>query len=189
MVPVLNILTDKYNYEPSAEIANSFGSYNTHKHTVKFSTGLFNDHWEFAGRASVIKSDGYIDRASTDLKSYFFQGSYVGETTLIKALTFGGSEVTYQAWDGIDEDQLKEDRRFNPAGAYEDEKEISFYDNHVMIISRITFNCFGMNVMVMAGLQILPCITPMEGAFMNLTAAVDDLQDYGLEPFDCQRRR
>ena len=101
----LNILTDRYNYEPSAEIANSFGSYNTRKHTVKFSTGLFKDHWEFSGRASVIKSDGYIDRASTDLKSYFFQGSYVGETTLIKALTFGGSEVTYQAWDGIDADQ------------------------------------------------------------------------------------
>ena len=128
----INILTDRYNYEPSAEIANSFGSYNTRKHTVKFSTGLFDDHWEFSGRASVIKSDGYIDRASTDLKSYFFQGSYVGETTLIKALTFGGSEVTYQAWDGIDADQLEEDRRFNPAGAYEDDEgNLQFYDNHV----------------------------------------------------------
>ncbi|NJW55180.1 TonB-dependent receptor, partial [Salinimicrobium sp. CDJ15-91] len=79
----LNILTDRYSYEPSAEIANSFGSYNTRKHTVKFSTGIFDDHWEFSGRASVIKSDGYIDRASTDLKSYFFQGSYIGETSLI----------------------------------------------------------------------------------------------------------
>ncbi|MDX1753338.1 MAG: carboxypeptidase-like regulatory domain-containing protein, partial [Salinimicrobium sediminis] len=128
----LNILTDRYSYEPSAEIANSFGSYNTRKHTVKFSTGIFDDHWEFSGRASVIKSDGYIDRASTDLKSYFFQGSYVGETSLIKALTFGGSEVTYQAWDGIDADQLKENRRFNPAGAYEDEDgNLAFYDNHV----------------------------------------------------------
>ncbi|WP_029037326.1 TonB-dependent receptor [Salinimicrobium xinjiangense] len=128
----LNILTDRYNYAPSAEIANSFGSYNTRKHTVKFSTGIFDDHWEFSGRASVIKSDGYIDRASSDLKSYFFQGSYVGETSLIKALTFGGSEVTYQAWDGIDADQLQENRRFNPAGAYEDnDGNLQFYDNHV----------------------------------------------------------
>lgn len=128
----LNILTDRYKTEPSAEIANSFGSYNTRKHTVKFSTGLFDKHWEFSGRASVIKSDGYIDRASSDLKSYFFQGSYVGGTTLIKALTFGGSEVTYQAWDGIDSETLQENRRFNPAGAYEDDQgNLKFYDNHV----------------------------------------------------------
>ena len=127
----LNILTDRYNMEPSAEVANSFGSYNTHKHTVKFSTGLFNKHWEFAGRASVIKSDGYIDRASTDLKSYFFQGTYINDRTLIKALSFGGSEVTYQAWDGIDEDQLKENRKVNPSGAYTNENgNLKFYDNH-----------------------------------------------------------
>ena len=127
----LNILTDRYNIEPSAEVANSFGSYNTHKHTVKFSTGLFNRHWEFAGRASVIKSDGYIDRASTNLKSYFFQGTYVDDRTLIKALNFGGSEVTYQAWDGIDKEQLGEDRRFNPSGAYTDEDgNLRFYENH-----------------------------------------------------------
>ncbi len=127
----LNILTDRYDIEPSAELANSFGSYNTHKHTVKFSTGLFNKHWEFGGRASVIKSDGYIDRASTDLKSYFLQGTFVDDRTLIKALAFGGSEVTYQAWDGIDADQLKEDRRFNPSGAYTDEDgNLKFYNNH-----------------------------------------------------------
>lgn len=128
----LNILTDRYKTEPSAEIANSFGSYNTRKHTAKFSTGLFKDHWEFAGRASIIKSDGYIDRASSDLKSYFFQGTYVENNTLIKALTFGGSEVTYQAWDGIDAETLKTDRRFNYAGAYEDEQgNLQFYENHV----------------------------------------------------------
>lgn len=128
----LNILTDSYKYGPSAEIANSFGSYDTRKHTVKFSTGIFNDHWEFSGRASVIKSDGYIDRASSDLKSYFFQGSYVGETSLIKALGFGGSEVTYQAWDGIDAETLATNRTYNPAGAYEDDQgNLQFYDNHV----------------------------------------------------------
>src|SRR5690606_16522359 len=90
------------------------------------------DHWEFAGRASKISSDGYIDRASTDLRSYFLQGAYINDNTIIKALTFGGSEVTYQAWDGIDKDMLEENRRYNPAGAYEDEEgNIQFYDNHV----------------------------------------------------------
>ncbi len=96
----INILTDAISKESSGEIANSFGSFNTRKHTVKFSTGLMNNHFEIAGRLSNIASDGYIDRASADLKSYFLQGSYVDDNTLIKAITFGGSEVTYQAWFG-----------------------------------------------------------------------------------------
>ncbi len=126
----LNILTDSYKEEAQAEIANSVGSYNTFKHTVKFSTGLINDHWEFAGRASKIRSDGYIDRASSDLKSYFLQGTYVDENTLVKALGFGGSERTYQAWYGIDQETLDNDRTFNPAGIYTDENgNTQFYDN------------------------------------------------------------
>ena len=126
----LNILTDRYSEEAYAEVSNSYGSYNTQKHTAKFSTGLFNDHWEFAGRASLIKSDGYIDRAESELKSYFLQGVYVNNNTLVKALAFGGKERTYQAWYGIEEDQLKEDRKYNPAGEYTDEDEnVKYYDN------------------------------------------------------------
>ena len=96
----INVLTDAFSKDASGEISNSFGSYNTRKHTLKFSTGLMNDHFEIAGRLSNIASDGYIDRASSDLKSYFLQGSYVDDNTLIKAITFGGEEVTYQAWYG-----------------------------------------------------------------------------------------
>ncbi len=98
----LNMLTDSYSDKASGEIANSFGSFNSRKHTVKFSTGLMNDHFELAGRVSNLSSDGYVDRASSDLKSYFLQGTYVGKTTLIKALAFGGTEKTYQSWNGID---------------------------------------------------------------------------------------
>ncbi|MFD1094801.1 TonB-dependent receptor [Salegentibacter chungangensis] len=126
----LNILTDGYSEEANAEIANSYGSYNTHKHTVKFSSGLLNEHFEIAGRLSKIESDGYIDRATSDLKSYFLQGTYVDENTLVKALTFGGSEKTYQAWYGIDGETLENDRTFNPAGLYTDEDgNVKFYDN------------------------------------------------------------
>ena len=125
----LNILTDAYKEDAQGEIANSIGSYNTFKHTVKFSTGLINDHFSFTGRASKIRSDGYIDRASSDLKSYFLQGSFVDDNTLIKALTFGGSERTYQAWYGIDAETLENDRTFNPAGIYTDEDgNTKFYD-------------------------------------------------------------
>ncbi|WP_276979527.1 TonB-dependent receptor, partial [Flavobacterium filum] len=127
----LNILTDSYSKEASGEISNSFGSFNTRKHTVKFSTGLMNDKFEIAGRLSNIVSDGYIDRAFSDLKSYFLQGTYVGENTLIKALAFGGTQKTYQAWYGLEDLELLEnDRTFNVAGMYfDDEGNMKFYDN------------------------------------------------------------
>ena len=82
----LNILTDAISEEAGGEISNSFGSFGTRKHTTKFTTGKINEHFEFAGRLSNIYSDGYVDRAFTDLKSYFLQGSYTDENTLIKAL-------------------------------------------------------------------------------------------------------
>src|SRR5690606_16854071 len=104
----LNLLTDAVSEEAYGEISNSFGSFNTRKHNVKFSSGLINNRVEFAGRLSAIASDGYIDRASSDLKSYYLQASYVDDKTLIKAITFGGQEITYQAWNGIDEETLRE---------------------------------------------------------------------------------
>ncbi|MEN2413985.1 TonB-dependent receptor [Flavobacterium mesophilum] len=126
----LNMLTDNYASKATGEISSSFGSFNSQKNTVKFSTGLLNDHFELAGRLSRIKSDGYIDRASSDLKSYFLQGTYVGKTTLIKALVFGGTEKTYQSWNGIDEETMNDNRTFNSAGMYKDESgNVRFYDN------------------------------------------------------------
>ncbi len=126
----LNMLTDSYSKESKGEISNSYGSFNSHKHTVKFSTGLMNDHFEIAGRLSNLRSDGYVDRASSDLKSYFLQGAYLGKTTLIKALAFGGTEKTYQSWNGIDAETLISDRTYNPSGIYTDENgKTRFYDN------------------------------------------------------------
>ncbi|RTY93979.1 TonB-dependent receptor [Flavobacterium sp. GT3R68] len=128
----LNLLTDSYSKESKGEISNSGGSFNTRKHTVKFSTGLMNNQFEIAGRLSNIASDGYIDRASSDLKSYFLQGTFVGKTTLIKALVFGGHERTYQAWNGIDAATLKTNRTFNSAGMYfDDAGTMKFYENEV----------------------------------------------------------
>ncbi|MGM0392058.1 MAG: TonB-dependent receptor [Bacteroidota bacterium] len=128
----LNLLTDAVSEEAYGEISNSFGSFNTRRHNIKFSTGLLNNRVEFAGRLSAIASDGYIDRASSDLKSYFLQGSYVDDNTLIKAIAFGGHEVTYQAWNGIDKETLEEDRTFNSAGIFTDAQgNIRFHDNEV----------------------------------------------------------
>ena len=71
----LNILTDATSEKAGGEISNSFGSFNTRKHTVKFTTGKLNEHFEISGRVSNIHSDGYVDRAFADLKSYFLQAS------------------------------------------------------------------------------------------------------------------
>ncbi|TRX25349.1 TonB-dependent receptor [Flavobacterium franklandianum] len=126
----LNMLTDTYSKKGTGEISSSFGSFNTKKNTVKFSSGLMNDHFEIAGRLSTLKSDGYIDRASSDLKSYFLQGTYIGKTTLIKALAFGGKEKTYQSWNGIDAISMADNRTFNSAGMYTDEfGKPRYYDN------------------------------------------------------------
>lgn len=128
----LNVMTDTFSKEASAELANAFGSFNTRKHTVKFSSGLLNDKFELAGRLSQIKSEGYIDRAFSDLKSYFLQGTYIHGTTLIKALVFGGDQVTYQAWNGLeDPEKLQNDRTYNTAGEIYDSagNVVGFYDN------------------------------------------------------------
>ena len=128
----LNIATDRYSKEAYAQIANSFGSFDTRKHSVKFSTGLLNDKVEISGRVSNITSDGYIDRASSDLKSYFLQGSYKTDNSFIKALVFGGREITYQSWFGIDEQTFSTNPTFNPAGIYTDEDgTVRFHQNQV----------------------------------------------------------
>ncbi|MDA9308983.1 TonB-dependent receptor [Flavobacteriaceae bacterium] len=128
----LNIDTDRSSKEAFAQIANSYGSFDTRKHSVKFSTGILNDRVEISGRVSNITSDGYIDRASSDLKSYFLQGSYKTDNTFIKALVFGGREVTYQSWFGIDEQTLNTNPTFNPAGMYSDEDgTVRFHQNQV----------------------------------------------------------
>ena len=117
----INLLTNAVSKNAFAEIANSVGSFNSFKHTLMFSTGLLNDHFEISGRLSKITSDGYIDRATSDLNSYFLQAAYQDENTLIKAIIFGGHEITYHAWWGIDETTLNTNRTYNPAGEIYDD--------------------------------------------------------------------
>ena len=129
----LNINTTEPSQDAYALLSSSAGSFNTFKNTVKFSTGLSKSGFEFSGRLSGITSDGYIDRASSNLKGYFLQGTYSSVNTKIKALTFGGHERTYQAWYGIDQDVLKKNRTYNPAGEQYDEAGVleGYYHDQV----------------------------------------------------------
>jgi len=128
----LNMQTKTAQEKAYAEIANSVGSFGTRKHTLTFGTGL-NNHFEMNARISNIHSNGYIDRASSDLFGYFFNANYITKNTIIKAIAFGGKEKTYQAWNGLeDEEKLKNDRTYNSVGQYTDASgAIKFYNNEI----------------------------------------------------------
>jgi iron complex outermembrane receptor protein len=117
----INMKTENIPVESYGEFNGSYGSFHTAKTTFKSGTGILGEHWAFDGRLSSITSDGFIDRASTDLKSYFLQGAYFKENTMLKFITFGGKEKTYHAWDGIPESILSDilmegNRTYNPCG-------------------------------------------------------------------------
>ena len=116
----INIQTNSASESPFFEINNTLGSFGTVKNSVGFSTGFINK-FELSGRVSRIKSDGYIDRSASNLRSYFLQGVYRDENTLIKVLNFAGHEITDQAWYGVDSSTLETNRKYNMAGEYYDE--------------------------------------------------------------------
>jgi iron complex outermembrane receptor protein len=123
----INIQTTTRRDTAYAELNNAVGSYGTVKNTINVGTGLLGGKFSFDGRLSRIHSDGYIDRAFSDLKSYFFSGAYYGKNTLIRFNTFSGTERTYQAWDGVPEDSLKAgNRTYNELGL---EPNGTFYKN------------------------------------------------------------
>jgi iron complex outermembrane receptor protein len=126
----LNMQTKTFQEKAYAEIANAAGSFGTRKHTLSFGTGLHNNV-EMNARLSNIASDGFIDRASSNLFGYFFNGNYSTEKRQIKFFAFGGKEKTYQAWYGLeDPEKLKNDRTYNVAGMYTDEfGNTQFYDD------------------------------------------------------------
>lgn len=128
----LNLQTKASQPNGYAELANSAGSFGTRKHTLAFGTGLHNN-FEMNARISKIDSDGFIDRASSNLFGYYFDANYITKSTIIKAIAFGGKEKTYQAWNGLeDEEKLRNDRTYNSAGQYTDANgETQFYGNEV----------------------------------------------------------
>ena len=88
----INLKTIGINKKAYARSNNSIGSFNTLKNNVELGTGLINNNFSFDTRLSRINSDGYIDRASSDLKSLYLQGTFVDETSVIKGIIFTGNE-------------------------------------------------------------------------------------------------
>lgn len=126
----ININTAKVREEAYGSINTSIGSFNTFKRNVQFGTGVLNDRFVIDGRLSKINSDGYIDRASSDLTSYYVSAAYLGDRSALRFNAFSGHEITYQAWNGVPADLIedRDTRTFNSAGL---EKSDEPYDNEV----------------------------------------------------------
>lgn len=131
----VNMQTENVSRKPYAEIGSSYGSFNSNRNTLKAGTGLIGNRFAIDGRYSTIVSDGYIDRASVNMRSYYLSGAYLADNTVLKFITFGGKEKTYQAWNGVDLDLVRLDplnysRSYNELGRYvDDDGNVQFYDN------------------------------------------------------------
>lgn len=140
----VNLQTNELKEKAYAEIGTSVGSFNTMRNNVKFGTGLLNNHFTFDGRLSQQQSDGYIDRATADLKSYYMSAAYYSKNASIRFITFSGKEKTYQAWGGVAAYMVDTNRTFNP---YTYENEIDNYQqthyqllNSFQLSKNINFN-------------------------------------------------
>lgn len=128
----INLQTSTFNPVAYGEYKTAFGSFNTFKNTVLAGTGLIDGKFTVDARLSKVSSEGYIDRASADLKSFFISSGYYSEKTVLKAVVFSGYENTYHAWNGVPSDLLETNRTYNPSGEYTDENgKTNYYKNQV----------------------------------------------------------
>lgn len=143
----INFQTSGLRREPYAEFNSSYGSFNTSKNTISFGTGLINKKFAVDGRLSKIWSDGYIDRAFSDLKSFYVSGTIYGKSSILKLLIFSGSERTYQAWNGVPKDSLKTHRTYNLYN-YKNETDNYWQDNYQLHFSKVFNSELSANVAV-----------------------------------------
>lgn len=182
----INMVTDTPSREAFATFSGSYGMYNTHKETIKAGTGIINGHWAAEARLSNIGTDGYIDRATVDMYSYFAQVGYYSGASSLRLLAFGGKQRTYMAWDYASKEQMKEfGRRYNPCGEYTDKDgNIAYYpdqyDNYVLhnfqLLGRHRFSS---KLTLDAALHY----TKGDGYYEQYKTN-RSLVEYGLSPFD-----
>lgn len=148
----INMSTNEFIEKAYAESNNSFGSFNSWKNTIKAGTGLINKHFTVDARLSSLRSDGYIDRASSNLKSYYISSAYLSDKASLRLNLFSGKAITYQAWNGVPESMLKTHRTYNSAGTekpgnpYENETDNYQQDHYQLFYNKNVNSNFSYNV-------------------------------------------
>ncbi|MEN9699797.1 MAG: hypothetical protein RLZZ301_995 [Bacteroidota bacterium] len=136
----LNIKTANISTEPTASTDVSVGSFGTYRGTINASTGLVNNRFAFETRLSGIHSDGYIDRASSNLTSYYLGASYLTEKSIWKAIAFSGKEITYQSWYGTPESRIS--GNVADMNAYADRNYLDSAERANLLNSGRTYNYY-----------------------------------------------
>ncbi|HEX9957054.1 MAG TPA: TonB-dependent receptor, partial [Fibrella sp.] len=130
----VNVQTNTLQKNPYAEVNASGGTFNTQRLNVLAGTGLLNNHFVVDARLSKISSDGYVDRASSNLKSLYLSGGYYSQKSFVRFNIFSGQERTYQAWNGVPEALLQTNRTYNSL-TYENETDNYQQDQYQLITS------------------------------------------------------
>ena len=136
----LNIKSQDISSAAFGVLDNTYGSFNTLKTTIKAGTGLINNKFSLETRLSRITSDGFIDRATSDLRSYYLAASYVGKKSVLKAITFSGKEITYQSWYGTPESRVN--GNVTEMNAYADRNGLSDEERANLLNSGRTYNFY-----------------------------------------------
>ena len=181
----INMVTDASSEDPYAELSGSYGMYNTNRQTLRVGSGLLGNHWSVDARLSHMGSDGYIDRASSQLWGYFGQAAYQSYNTSLRLVAFGGKERTYMAWDYASKEQMEEyGRRYNPCGEYIDKDGNRAYyadqfDNFVqhhfqLLFSQRIGEWFNINAAL---------FYTKDDGYYDQSKTGRTLVEYGLQPF------
>ena len=127
----LNMTSAPLSSKFSGRASLSYGSFNTAKQELALSSGLLGGHWAIEGRVSHISSDGYVERAASNLSSYMLQAGYYKGNTSVKLLSFGGVAKVGLSYTGVTAEQMTENRRYNPEGEIIiDGKVVGYYHDH-----------------------------------------------------------
>jgi iron complex outermembrane receptor protein len=189
----VNLMTNEYNPTSYLSLQNTAGSFNSFKNNLVFGSGLIDNKFTIDGRVSSIRSDGFIDRANSDLKSFFLSTTYWGEKSSLRLNVFSGKEKTYQAWYGVPEELLKTNRTYNPAGT---EKAGEPYDNQTDNYTQTHYQLFyNKNINSQWKWNTAFYLTTGKGYYEEYKAGVDFLE-YNIDvtgktniPADLVRRR
>ena len=182
----INMKTGSFNTKPYAGFSGSFGSFGTHKETLRAGTGIIADHWAVDMRLSGIGSDGYIERAASKLQSYYLQGTYYGRNTTVRLINFAGKEETYHAWNYATKEEMElYGRRYNSCGYmftdstgkahyYDDQTDNYTQQNWQLLIDHHFSNALSMNIGVH--------YTKGDGYYQEYKSD-RKLKEYALQPF------